>query len=72
MAATVAETCCENLVNKIHHKNEVHFVGYLYIMDMIKERTMEHFKVTLHLPRKFCSSDCFRTIISVSVTVSSK
>ena len=50
----------ENLVNKIHHKNEMHFVCYLHIMDLIKEQSMEHLKVTLHLPRSFLAPTALR------------
>jgi len=42
MAAYAAETRCEKTVNKINHKFGVHFVGYLYIMDLINARKMEH------------------------------
>ena len=34
----------------------MHFVGYLYIMDLINERTMEHFKVTLHYQGSFLAA----------------
>jgi len=42
MAGIAAETCCENMVNKIYHKYCSAFVGYLYILDLIKAWTMEH------------------------------
>jgi len=29
-------------VNKIHHKIEAHFARYVYIMDLINARKMEH------------------------------
>ena len=34
----------ENFVNKIHHKHRVHFVRYLYIMDLINAGKMENIK----------------------------
>ena len=37
----------EKTVNKIHHKqctSILHFVGYLYIMDLINRRKMEYIK----------------------------
>ena len=33
MTVIGAETCCDNIVNKIYHDIEVHFVAYLYITD---------------------------------------
>jgi len=36
----------ENLVSKIHHSHEVHFVGYLFIMNLINAWKIEHFKIT--------------------------
>jgi uncharacterized protein (DUF1919 family) len=47
MAVIAAETCGENIVNKIHHKYQSAFVGYLYILDLIHLWKMEHIKIHL-------------------------
>jgi uncharacterized protein YlbG (UPF0298 family) len=36
MTVIAAETCCKNVVNKLGHNIEVHFVSYLYITDILK------------------------------------
>jgi hypothetical protein len=45
MAAIMAETC-DNSPNKIYHKYWSASVGFLYIMDPIKARKIEHIKKT--------------------------
>ena len=37
----------ENFVNKIHHRYESAFVGYLYILDHINAQKMENIKWTV-------------------------
>jgi len=36
-------------MNKVHHKYQSEFVGYLYILDLINTWKMEHIKVHLQL-----------------------
>jgi len=44
MAAIEAETCWWENYEKYNINVEMHFVGYLYIMDLINARRMEHIK----------------------------